>query len=145
MLTCFFLCQISTTKQQCVTYVTPFHITATQFPNQNPHELGIWTHREPIKLRGNSEFLFTFFLLCFFLAIVGFGFVGVFFVTGIIGGFYHRWATAIELKQISHRCRQPGTNKMERFCGWRNKEVWVSAGLFGIGFRFLVFALCLSF
>ena len=79
MLTCFFLCQISTTKQQCVTYVTPFHITATQFPNQNPHELGIWTHREPIKLRGNSEFLFTFFLLCFFLAIVGFGFVGVFF------------------------------------------------------------------
>ena len=55
MLRCFLLCQISTTKQQCVTYVTPFHITATQFPNQNPprtrHTNPLWTHQAPWRRR----------------------------------------------------------------------------------------------
>ena len=143
MLMCFFLCQISTTKRQCVTYVTPFHITVSNSQIKTPTN----STYEPIKLcgDGDSEFLFAFFLLCFFLAIVGFGFVGFFFFwfMGLLVGFCHHRATAIELKQISHDCRQPRMNKMERFCGWRNKEVWVSAGLFGIGFWFLVAALCL--
>ena len=143
MLTCFFLCQISTTKQQCVTYVTPFHITATQFPNQNPHELGIWTHREPIKLRGNSEFLFTFFLLCFFLAIVGFGFVGVFFVTGIIGGLF---------SPLSH-CHRVEADLSSLSATWNEQDgkvLWVTKQR-GLGFsrfiwnRFLIFGRCTLF
>ena len=69
----------------------------------------------------------------------------VFLLLGLLVGFCRcrARAIAIELKQRSHRPRRPGTNKMETICGWRNKEVWVSAGLFGIGFWFLVAALCL--
>ena len=143
MLMCFFLCQISTTKRQCVTYVTPFHITVSNSQIKTPTN----STYEPIKLcgDGDSEFLFAFFLLCFFLAIVGFGFVGFFFflVSGIIGGFLspssHCHRAEADLSRLS-------TTQNEQ----DGKVLWVTKQR-GLGFsrfiwnRFLIFGRCTLF
>ena len=67
MLTFFFLCQISTTKQHCVTYETSFHIIATQFPNQNPprtrHTNPSWTHQAPWRWRQRVSLRFLSLVL----------------------------------------------------------------------------------
>ncbi|KAF3952588.1 hypothetical protein CMV_021877 [Castanea mollissima] len=65
-----------------------FHITATQFPNQNPHELGIRTHREPNSAAvATTSFSLLSFSCAFFLTLLDLDLLGFFFVTEIIGGF----------------------------------------------------------
>ena len=130
----------------CVWSPGVFHITGTttrQLNSQiktptNPS----WTYPAQLRRRWWRVSRRFLSLLLFYLPLLELDLL-VFLLLGLLVGFCCRRAIAIELKQRSHRPRRPGTNKMETICGWRNKEVWVSAGLFGIGFWFLVAALCL--
>ena len=113
----------------------------TQFPNQNPHEPNIRTHRGPIQLSnddGDGEFLIAFSLFCFLLAIIGIGFVGV-FTTGIVGGI-------LSLSSQSHRHRAEGeiSPSPKTWNEQDGDDLWVTKQR-GLGFsmfiwnRFLIF------
>ena len=131
----------------CVWSSGVFHITGTTTRQLNS-QIKTPTNPtyEPIMDRSSSattmamvSFLSLSLSFAFYLPLLELDLL-VFLLLGLLVGFCRcrARAIAIELKERSHRPRRPGTNKMEMICGWWNKEVWVSACLFGIGFWFLV-------
>ena len=101
----------------------------TQFPNQNPpnptYELIVgpsssaWWRRRRWRV-SLCSLSFAFFLPLLELDLL------VFLLLGLLVGFCHHRAIAIELKQRSHRPQRPGMNKMERSCGCQDAFFSVS-------------------